>query len=150
MLICALRRLASICNGLVITDQVSIETRHISTQIDENGLALAISWGRLRSGGRCWLLLFDDSGFGGHFLICILCIGARMPASPELPSLGFGIDIFDLPPFFLVPRIMQRAVMNGAKRHGPFIADFASQCAGLRKAQVMGVAWAAAAEEAWQ
>jgi len=44
---------------------------------------------------------------------------------------------------------MQLPVVAAAEGHGELIADFETDCPGLRKAQVMGIAGLPAADQAW-
>ncbi len=57
------------------------------------------------------------------------------------------IDAPFLPPAFLVTDPVKCAVMCGAEGHHPFVADFAAEGPGLGKAQVVGMARAAATDE---
>jgi hypothetical protein len=44
---------------------------------------------------------------------------------------------------------MDLCVVNGAERHGEFVADFERKTARLRVADVVRMRWAPAANEAW-
>ncbi len=66
---------------------------------------------------------------------------------PEETGGRFGFNTALAPPGLFVTPIMQFAVMQGAERHGPFIADFGSECAGLHEGQMMGLARLAVTDE---
>src|SRR2546421_3454718 len=67
---------------------------------------------------------------------------------PELASDLDGIDAGGAPPGSFVTGAMGGTVMDAAERHREFIAGLAAECAWLHVAQVMGVRWLAAADEA--
>ena len=59
-----------------------------------------------------------------------------------------GIDAGGLPPGAFVACAMRGPVMHAAERDREFIARFAAQCAWLHVAQMVGIGWLAATDEA--
>ena len=72
----------------------------------------------------------------------------RMALQPQHPGLGEGIDACFAPPSRFIAMAMQFAVMAAAERDGELVADLAAERPALGKAQMMGIAGLAAAEEA--
>src|SRR5215468_1125111 len=60
-----------------------------------------------------------------------------------------GINAGGLPPGAFVACAMRGPVMHAAERDREFIARFAAQRAWLHVAQMVGIGWLAAADEAW-
>src|SRR5262245_40840258 len=59
-----------------------------------------------------------------------------------------GVDAGGLPPGAFIPGAMRGPVMPAAERHREFIARFAAERAWLHVAQMMGIGWLAATDEA--
>jgi hypothetical protein len=68
--------------------------------------------------------------------------------SPELTGHLDGVDAGRLPPGLLVAGAMDGAMMRAAERDGEFVAGFAAQRARLHAAQMVGIGWPAATDEA--
>ena len=58
------------------------------------------------------------------------------------------INLVFLPPLPLITCRMVFTMVNGAKRHGEFVTDLQRKPPRLRIANVMGVGWGAAADQA--
>ena len=67
---------------------------------------------------------------------------------PEVAGDPNGIDAGRLPPGLLVASAMDRAVMRAAERDGEFVARLAAERARLHVAQMVGIGWLAATDEA--
>jgi hypothetical protein len=67
---------------------------------------------------------------------------------PKLPGKAKGVDLEAFPPRSFVAGLMERAVVAPAERHGELVADFDSECARLRKPDVVRIARVATANEA--
>ncbi len=61
--------------------------------------------------------------------------------SPESLRVDDRVDLSFLPPFFLIPHGMERAVVGGTERPGPLVAHLATHRAKLGKSDVMGMPW---------
>ena len=59
------------------------------------------------------------------------------------------VDLTLLPPPPLIARCVIFAVVDGAERHGEFVAHFECKPSRLRVADMMGVRWGTAANDAW-
>ena len=59
------------------------------------------------------------------------------------------VDLTLLPPPSLIARCVIFAVVDGAERHGEFVAHFECNPSRLRVADMMGVGWGTAADDAW-
>ena len=68
--------------------------------------------------------------------------------SPELTGDLDRVDAGRLPPCLLVAGAMDRAVMRAAERDGEFVARLAAERARLHVAQMVGIGWLAATDEA--
>src|SRR5262245_41126983 len=97
-----------------------------------------------RLGVQCQIGLRNlDARIGRHSTL----VHARL--FPK-PARNFdGIEAGGLPPGAFVASVMRGPVMHAAERHREFIARLAAQRAWLHVAQMMGVGWFAAADEAW-
>ncbi len=71
-----------------------------------------------------------------------------MRLKPQGPGSGERIDSGLAPPLSFITMAMELTMMPAAQRHGELIADLAPERPALRKAQVMGIARPAAADEA--
>src|ERR1700726_1748531 len=71
-----------------------------------------------------------------------------MSLQPERASSDGRIDAGLFPPCGFIATAMDLAGMAPAQRHGELIADLAAECWRLRKAQVMRIGGAAAADQA--
>jgi len=71
-----------------------------------------------------------------------------MRLKPQRARLNGRINSYFQPPHGFVTAAMDLAMMSPAQWHGVLIADLAAKRAALRKAQVMGVARCAAADQA--
>ena len=71
----------------------------------------------------------------------------RMSFKPQLAGRDGRIDPRLAPPFGFIAMTMDLAVMSPAERHGELVADLAAERPALSKAQVMGVAGFAAADQ---
>ena len=54
-----------------------------------------------------------------------------------------------MPPPPLIAGRMILTVVDGTKRHGELIAYFEGKASGLRVADMMGMGWGAATDDAW-
>jgi hypothetical protein len=70
-----------------------------------------------------------------------------MGFKPQLTSRDGRIDAGFAPPCGFIAMTMKLAMMTAAKRHGELVADLATKCPALRKAQVMGVGRFATADQ---
>ena len=69
--------------------------------------------------------------------------------APQLGSNRKGIDLAFLPPSPLIAGRVIFTVVDGAKRHGEFIAHFKSQTSRLCIADVMCMGRGSSADNAW-
>ena len=72
--------------------------------------------------------------------IRLLSSWQRVRVSPQVASVPQRINGGLAPPFRFIAVAMQFKMMAAAQGNGEFIADLATECAALGKAQVMGVA----------
>ena len=68
--------------------------------------------------------------------------------APSMQGARKRVDFELLPPGNFISGLMELPVVAPAERNGEFIADLEPQCAGLRKAQMMGVAGMPSANQA--
>ena len=70
-----------------------------------------------------------------------------MGLEPQVASRNGRIKSGFLPPSDLIAAAMYRAMVPSAQRHGELIADLSAECPTLRKAQVVGIAGLATANQ---
>src|SRR5258708_17257083 len=75
---------------------------------------------------------------------------ARFPFSPQPLRLGPRVDALFRPPFLFGPDIVQRTMVEKAKRHRPLVADLAPHRSWLRESQMMRLTGGASAYKARQ
>jgi hypothetical protein len=71
-----------------------------------------------------------------------------MRLKPQTSCGNVRVNAGSSPPVAFVTVAMNLAMMHSTERDNPLVADLSSQCAALRKAQMMGIGRCAATDEA--